>query len=79
MRRGVLSSPYKGIAIACKRNSLKNYECAEILQSGCHIGFAKSVAFILSITCDLAIGDLAIECLGVHAIESLDVRVPPIL
>ena len=24
---------------------------------------------------DLAIGDLAIGCLGVHAIESLDVRV----
>ena len=24
---------------------------------------------------DLAIGDLAIECFGVHAIESLDVRV----
>ena len=35
---------YKGIAIACKRNSLKQiYECARILQSGCHTGFAKSL------------------------------------
>ena len=45
------------------------YECAKILQSGCHKGFAESVAFTLSTTCDLAIeclaiGDVAIECLG---------------
>ena len=35
----------------------------------------ESVAFALFTTCDLSIGDLAIESLGVHAIESLDVRV----
>ena len=35
----------------------------------------ESVAFALFTTCDLATGDLAMECLGVHAIESLDVRV----
>ena len=35
----------------------------------------ESVAFALFTTCDLAIGDLAIESLDVHAIESLDVRV----
>ena len=36
----------------------------------------ESVAITLSTTCDLAKGDLAIQCLGVRAIESLDVRVP---
>ena len=38
-----------------------------------------SVAITLSTTCDLAIGDLATECLGVRAIESLDVRVATIV
>ena len=32
-------------------------------------------SFALSTTCDLAIGDLAIGCLGFYADESLDVRV----
>ena len=45
------------------------------MQSGCHIGFAKSVAFNFFTTCHVAIGDLVIECLGVHAIESFDVLV----
>ena len=41
-----------------------------------HRFWKKSAAFTLFFTiCDLAIGDLAIECLGIHAIESLDVRV----
>ena len=42
------------------------------MQSGGHSGFAskESVAITLFTTCDLAI-----ECLGVRAIESLDVRV----
>ena len=35
----------------------------------------ESVAFTFCTSCDLAIGDLASGCLGVHAIESLDVRV----
>ena len=33
-----------------------------------------SVALTLSTTCDLTTCDLAIGCLGVHVIESLDVR-----
>ena len=40
--------------------------------------FKESVAITLFTTCDLATGDLAIECLGVRAIESLDVRVATI-
>ena len=39
----------------------------------------ESAATTLSTTCDLAIGDLAIECLGVRAIESPDVRVATIV
>ena len=44
----------------------------------------ESVAFTLATTCeitmgDLAISDLAIECLDVHAIECLDVRVATIV
>ena len=35
----------------------------------------ESAAFAVFTTCDLAICDLAIGSLGVHAIESLDVRV----
>ena len=50
-------------------------ECARILQRGCHRGRAKST---LITTCDLAVGDFAIECLGVHATENLDVRVATI-
>ena len=40
-----------------------------------HRSCKETVAFALSTTCDLATGDLAIGCLAVHAIESLDVRV----
>ena len=40
-----------------------------------HRSFKESVAFALFTTCDLASSDLAIGCLGVHAIESLDVCV----
>ena len=65
--------------ISCERNSLEQvYECARILQSGCHIGFAKSLQpslFSPLVPCGLAIGDLALGCLGVRATESLDVRV----
>ena len=49
-----------------------NYECAGISP---HRFCKESVAFALFTTCDLAIGDLAIKCLGVHATESLGVRV----
>ena len=58
------------------RESLFLVSGTRILQSGCHIG--ESVAFALFTTCVLAIGDLAIGCLGVHAIETLDVRVATI-
>ena len=39
----------------------------------------ESVAITLSTTCDLTIGDSASDCLGVRAIESLDVRVATIV
>ena len=52
----------------------KIYECARILQSGCHIDFSESVAIILSTNCDLAI-----ECLGVRASERLGVPVATIV
>ena len=74
MRRGVLSSP--PVACTTYAKFVKQiHECAKILQSGCHIGFCKeSVAITLSTNCDLAI-----ECLGVRAIESLDSRVATIV
>ena len=72
VRQGVLSTPsvaYKGIAISCKRNSLEksaNSPFCDLSIGDLAIG-------------DLAIGDLAVGCLGVHAIESLEFVLPPIL
>ena len=45
-------------------------ECARILQRGCHKSCAKRSTLVT--TCDLAVGDFAIECFGVHATENLD-------
>ena len=74
VRRSVLTShplPYKGTASACKRNSLKNLQMRKNLAKWLPQRFCKeSVAITLFTT-----GDLAVECLGVHAMESLDVRV----
>ena len=72
---------YKGIATACTCNVLTKKQMRKNLAKWLPHKFCNnSVTFTRSTTCGLAIeclaiGVLAIECLGVHAMESLDVRV----
>ena len=75
MRQGVLSTltACKGTAISCRRNSLNKSTNA---QESCKVAatsvLQKVCSLALFTTCYLAIGDLAIGCLGVQAIESED-------
>ena len=65
-----------GVAIAVSETPWKHLRMRKNLAKWLPHRFCKeSAAFTLSTTCDLAIGDLAIECLAAHATESLDVRV----
>ena len=63
VRRGVLSSPSRRV------HDVRKCLYARLLKKPCEF-----TSYDLSIG-DLAIGDLATWCLGVRAIESLDVRV----
>ena len=79
-RHGVLSKPsrrsQRNRYFLQAKTARKNLRMRKNLAKWLPHRFCKeSVAFALFTTCDLAIGDLAIESLGVHAIESLDVRV----
>ena len=84
VRRGVLSSPSRhvhDIRSCLYAKSVNNiYECARILQSGCHIGFAKSLQ--PSLFPPLVISPLVISPLSVLVFAPLRVLtfvLPPLL